>query len=488
MVEKIDCTPAFIPAPFEMKAILQAETKDPLQLLLILKDAGTPFDNQNGATELMIHDSNPVSGSRIRQWLWAVGNGRIPAAVFWSDGDDGELREFSMRRHTECILPPIPASNTTVPVSIVDDPVKIAHEVKRTEEKEEEKEDRTKDWIPHLIKRMILNASSADGQRAASDFNSEFLNFFNVESAGAAGIYLYRYLRDNGLDDSVIDERAVLSMYYGDFISFNPNVFKDFCAFSFQEGSGLSPNQFEKFLMLHMSDGLVNIEHMNQTITVPKDYNKMVESAKRYNCAQRLLFTKESLIFKSYKKIVRELEENKSAIKDMIEEDPDICAKILYLAQTEIKLWSKRCMKCEDRKDVDDSYIDFKDIVRRIKTEQVHCILPACLKNNPSRKRNLDNTFSFVTKSTKNKKHPRIKNMTRVVNDNIFEAFQLLENEEYNIFTGQKIAKLRPPFQSTKMCPRWNIKGRCFADCPMKESHISHNKYSEEQRSPSSSG
>ena len=338
--------------------------------------------------------------------------------------------------------------------------------------------------------RMILNASSEDGERAASELNPEFLKFFNAKSSGAAGKYLLSYLMSDGLADSFVAEGAVHSMYHGLLINFHPNVIKDFCAFSFQEGSGLTRNQSERFMILHMADVLgkaktadeIN-ERMSQTIVVPKDYHEMMSCAKRYNSAQGLVFSKASFIVKRYREFIKQLKANKSAIKDISEEDPDICTKILYLADAGIKLWSKDCMECEDREDVDDTYNDFKPIIRSIEKRQVHCILPACFKEISTKKREIDDAIPTAPGNPKDNKQPRIENATKEINENPFEAFKLLKNENYRIFTGKQKAKGRPQYKSTKMCPKWNIKGKCFADCFMKESHVPHDQYSEEQKS-----
>lgn len=100
---------------------------------------------------------------------------------------------------------------------------------------------------------MILNASSVDGEETPSISNPEFLKLFNTKSAGAAGKLLHSFLMDYSFDCSTIAAGAIQAMYYGDFMCFHLNEVKDFCAY-IQEGSVLSWNQVETFMILHMSD------------------------------------------------------------------------------------------------------------------------------------------------------------------------------------------------------------------------------------------
>ena len=174
-------------------------------------------------------------------------------------------------------------------------------------------------------------------------------------------------------------------------------------------------------------------------------------------------------------------------------QDKDICAKIMYGLDIQCQQWLRECLACEDREDVDDSYLDFGPIIRSIALQTLSISLPAQFKvlklggdNNEiadELSRNGGGGGSGGGGGNRNGKRKREGEDRRVKNENQFEAFKLQENEDYKIFTGKDNVKARPRFNNkSRMCNKWNIKGMCFNDCTHKDSHVPHSEYSQQQK------
>ena len=148
----------------------------------------------------------------------------------------------------------------------------------------------------------------------------------------------------------------------------------------------------------------------------------------------------------------------------------------------DIRSWLNQCRTYKTREEVDDSLIKFRFITRDVGRRQVICILPSCFKQITNSKRDLANAIPSAKGNPKDNKQPKNNTTTTVDNTETYEAFKLLENESYKTFTGRQKAKTRPQFKSTKMCPKWNIKGKCYMDCPMREGHVPHKDYSQAQK------
>jgi len=46
-------------------------------------------------------------------YLWAAAKGKIPALPMLADGDDGELWNYSINQHANCIMQALPAQSST---------------------------------------------------------------------------------------------------------------------------------------------------------------------------------------------------------------------------------------------------------------------------------------------------------------------------------------------------------------------------------------
>jgi hypothetical protein len=92
-------------APWQNKSILEANSKDPYQLILALIQAAKEFDSSNA--EEVGFQSAVAHSSFLLRWLWATAQGSISKVNLFFGLDNPEFREFSAQCHKECILPTI---------------------------------------------------------------------------------------------------------------------------------------------------------------------------------------------------------------------------------------------------------------------------------------------------------------------------------------------------------------------------------------------
>jgi hypothetical protein len=76
-------------------------------------------------------------------------------------------------------------------------------------------------------------------------------------------------------------------------------------------------------------------------------------------------------------------------------QDKDICAKIMYVLDIQCQQWLRECLACEDREDVDDSYLDFGPLIRSIELQTISISLPAQFKVIKLRGDDNENTDQF---------------------------------------------------------------------------------------------
>jgi hypothetical protein len=218
----------------------------------------------------------------------------------------------------------------------------------------------------------------------------------------------------------------------------------------------------------------------------------MMEVAEIYGNVLSIFFGCESKISVTWKKeVVSKLKQCRSQIDQMSSQDDTICSKIMYAADIQCQQWLRNCLACEDREDVDDSYLDFSSIIRSVELQQINISLPAQFKVlKPAG--NDNDTADDLSRNGgggggggggRNNKRKREGEDRRVKNENQFDAFKLQENEDYKIFTGKDNVKARPKFNNkSRLCNKWNIKGTCFNDCAHKDSHVPHSEYSQQQK------
>ena len=76
---KLECTQVMFPGHFKLKVIIQADSKDPLTLLMVINKVGKQQDkNQMGEVNILDSDKFSKHTQKSMAWLWAASKGLIP--------------------------------------------------------------------------------------------------------------------------------------------------------------------------------------------------------------------------------------------------------------------------------------------------------------------------------------------------------------------------------------------------------------------------
>jgi hypothetical protein len=365
------CSSNAFMAPWQTKTILEANSKDPYQLILVLNQAAKAFDSSN-AEEEGFQSALAHSGFLLR-WLWAAAQGSISRVNLFFGLDNPELQEFSAQRHKECILPAITANGIVGQREVP----RLLQEIERSNDLEISKRNRMDKWIKHHVRLLILNSLSEDGETAVSDPTDELKEVLNSESVGQAGKTMLWQFNKEGYKNTRISEQV---------LGTNPNTIRGLSAFNLSDSGTGNSIQADEFTMLHLADtqgkpkSLDGIKsfHGKNNIIVPSTYTKMIDSAEQMAVGIKLYQGPNSKPFLAYSKYVRTLKDNKAQIIAMGERDSQGFAKCLLAQELYLQQFNNECSTCEAREDVNEKYLDFSGISFGISVQRIDVDSPIC--------------------------------------------------------------------------------------------------------------
>jgi len=228
--------------PMLVVPYLELDTKDPVSLLVETVSIINMFDETN--KEEIDYPKAKEECVYVLKFLWAVVNGRIPKLLCLADSDDPELTQWGRIRHATSVLPT--STNSIVlppglPPATLANPNanqlnaaadSALHELSgniknqtdvlekmRQDKAEESKEKNHKfDSLHESTKRLILNASSVDGESIPSVPEETCKLFYAKTTVGKAMDYLAMTLREKFGCVVEISTGLVSALYTGKFI------------------------------------------------------------------------------------------------------------------------------------------------------------------------------------------------------------------------------------------------------------------------------
>jgi hypothetical protein len=171
---------AFIMAPFLCDAIFGERSTDPLELIIIAREAATKFDARHRDVARFEGVLAADHVKAFTNWAIALNLGRLREARVIPDSDNCALQAWSDTRNESCILPAITTVGGTIGQGVNIETFRILgeglkrmgeaadeanvlkrKEIKQRNKESDQKKDRIKDMHPS-ISNMILMASSVD--------------------------------------------------------------------------------------------------------------------------------------------------------------------------------------------------------------------------------------------------------------------------------------------------------------------------------------
>ena len=217
------------------------------------------------------------------------------------------------------------------------------------------------------------------------------------------------------------------------------------------------------------------IEANKNVISIPTSVEDLMIVTRAFAGLGSILFGRNSSLPTSLKQLCLEMEMNRLLLKGKVKTDPSLIAKLMYAVDNRVQLWFGYLRRASDRKDVNDSILDFPVIVNEVVLDQFRVVLPATFTTSRTKEGD-DQQQPSVKRQKKGKENRPIKDgdNRKVSNNDIPKEFCLLENENYRAnFTNKHIQDQPKWNDECKMCPRWFTHGNCFKDCRNSASHVS---------------
>ena len=156
--------------------------------------------------------------------------------------------------------------------------------------------------------------------------------------------------------------------------------------------------------------------------------------------------------------------------------DKDFFTKFAYQVDTRVFRWLQQCAQESDRENVDDSLLDFKDLVNQVLNDQFQQVLPSTFKSDiVETETDLPSGSGQVRK--KHKKYSNQNESRQVKNTGTITDWVPPKEVYAAKFAGKNIAA-RPTLNGVPMCQRYHSKTYYFSDCNNKASHVPSNTVS----------
>ncbi len=228
---------AFIAAPFLRDAQLNERTADPLELIILAREAATNFQNRHQGVVGFQNTSAHKHVDAFINWAFAIKVSLLGKVRYTINPNNEERQDFAARRHENCILPQVGGgtSSGTSSATSSDDTTAVFRTLSKglkcmgeaADEtnilKKEEmrlngkantlRKDRIKD-MHASIANMILMASATKTDQIGKFCNS-FKAFYNSKNQGYADMELHHQFDAKDLQNVGFVEGTVLALWSG---------------------------------------------------------------------------------------------------------------------------------------------------------------------------------------------------------------------------------------------------------------------------------
>ena len=444
-------------------------------------------------------------------WAWGVGATKIDETRFDVEPDDAELRSYQTERHKHCILSSLSDAAKEASVgrdqdagiwkqlnenmSRQSEELQVANELRREDlnlakQREELKRDRLKGDLHPRVRKMILNASSVCKERKAPEPTKSCRDFFNKKNQALADQELNAQFDDLRMKQVGFAHGTVQSLYGGAFMWGNPGSPSNFTPFALRklEIAKLG-SQKSRYLVLH----IINTQCQGKTVDeAKKSAKQMIDAPMNILDLQNKItgfrglahnfFGKESELTERLEKLEELLDDHILAFETRQAGDELFAAKFLFAVDTRSQIWLKNCTVADDRSEVNDAIVNFRELVNDVILGRFNVILPATvqMKGEDLVEDGVHGEVASGLSNGKRKREDDNSSKKSITNTERVEGLELREGESWkDVFCGEASKERVRWNKSCFMCPRWFSRGFCFSDCHNKESHVSKSNLSE---------
>ena len=520
-IEYAGCS-TFLPAPWLTDAVLAANSSDPFHLILSAGAAAKDFDDANDSDPLFLTSAKSHLEDFAR-WAWGVKQGKVPRTIYRLDLTDPALELFHNERHGKCITPKNPTAVnggimapppgpppifTTGSTPTTNDAVLhqlaasisrqsdeaaahnelLSRQLEHNLDKEEKKKDKFKK-LHSSTKQLILFASAEDADDVPTEVSEACKRFINADSTGNAEQELNLQFKNLGLQDAAFSPGLTTALYAGKFLWSDKATPSNFSPFSIFEVEPLrASDQQNRHLILHLIETQGKGKTLDEIkasckheVKAPTTYLEIHQQLQFFAGLCSIFFGEISIPCCAISALVSLVERNRHILKAR-EVDQTFMSQFLFAVDTRFQLWLDECMTLPSRNQVDDSMLNFTPLIESVRFGTLAVTLPITFvakdkdqqPTGASSAGKRGNERKDEEKNQKKKKgRTQGREGERVSNDSPPESCGILQTETWATHFANKCISERVDWNGTcKMCPRWFIRGFCFADCFNAASHV----------------
>jgi hypothetical protein len=399
-------------APFLCNALFDERSTNPLELIILAREAATKFDACHKDVAGFADVSAADRVKAFTNWALAIHLGRLREARVSLDPDNCKLQAWAITRNESCILSATGASggvrgpaapsreghfdNETFKIlgkglkrmgEAADEAnVLKRKEIKQRDDESEQKKDRIKDMHPSILN-MILMASSVDS-KFIGEYTESFKLFFNSKTQGYADLELHHQFEDGGIHNVGFAEGTVLVLYSGHLKRSNPTTPSNCTPFAFRELQAAQLHQKSRLLVCtminHKGGSTQSAKELKakakQDVVVPSDYNEMIFQLKAFAAMTDILFGEGSVVTKKLMRFICAINTNALSYKARAALDDFFPSKVLWAMCNRFQTFLTTCTHARDRDNVNNSIIEFTLDQTDIVLDRFSPTLPPCFK------------------------------------------------------------------------------------------------------------
>lgn len=208
----------------------------------------------------------------------------------------------------------------------------------------------------------------------------------------------------------------------------------------------------------------------------------MAQQLQFFAGACTIFFGENSIPCSAITALVALVERNRHILKAR-ESNKTFMSQFLFAVDTRFQLWLDECMSLPCRTQVDDSMLNFTPIIESVRFGTFNVTLPITFvptkdktdtpASSGSKRKAPSNNKDDDENTQKKKARAKDRNSQRVQNDSQPDSCKPQTGETWATHFANKGFNDRVDWDGTcKMCPRWLIRGFCFADCINATSHV----------------
>ena len=476
--------PPFVSGPF-----LEFQDRDPAQLLVELNSIISAHDTAHANDDTFPNATEHCKD--LRSFLWCCANNSIEPLKCSPDPDDVALSDYHTSRRDQCLTPLIqipdadaePLRNTEAVqqlASNVQNQPDLIEELKKGREDAKKNSKQKFDDLHDSSQRLILNASSQNGEVTPGSPSVTCSNFYKKSSAAKAGNYLTATLKDTYACNPDLQPGFTQALYDGHFTRDREDSPSNFSFFLCPRMQPLSSGDRKRSTILQIKNkqgkGWSDQDYadaVKQGISTPDDINVSNHQYRIWWGCSSFFFGNNSLLPQRLAQLIQDIALHCITFESQQINDSKFFTKLGYAVDTRVYRWLQQCEMHTDREKVDDTLINFTPIITAVLNDQFIQRLPKTFKSIEEDED--QHTHSLGLISNKKQKRDNNQDESRLDKNTGQIPDWIASKEVYASKFAGKHLETRPTFQGRPMCQRYHSKGHCFTDCINKVTHVPSN-------------